>query len=69
MHAIYSARGVVLTAKENDIVISVIGIICLDLVHKCKNAWRGRGIGVKLMEEIEEIGRKRECYSVKNNLG
>jgi len=65
---------VVLVAKENNLVVgSVMGIICLDLVHKCKpfmvienvivrNAWRGRGIGVKLMEGIEEIARRRECY-------
>jgi len=65
---------VVLAAKESNLVVgSVMGIICLDLVHKCKpfmvienvivrNAWRGRGIGVKLMEGIEEIARRRECY-------
>lgn len=65
---------VVLTAKEDNLVVgSVMGIICLDLVRQCKpfmvienvivkSAWRGRGIGVKLMEEIEEIGRKRDCY-------
>jgi len=65
---------ILLTAKENNLVVgSVMGIICIDLVGKCrpfmvienvivKNAWRGRGIGVKLMEEIEGIGRKRECY-------
>lgn len=65
---------VVLTAKEDDIVVgSVMGIICLDLVRKCKpfmvienvvvkSTSRGRGIGVKLMEEIEKIGRKRNCY-------
>ena len=65
---------VILTAKENNLVVgSVMGIICLDLVRKCKpfmvienvivkNAWRGKGIGVKLMDEIEEIGRTRECF-------
>jgi ribosomal protein S18 acetylase RimI-like enzyme len=65
---------VVLTAKEDNLVVgSVMGIICLDLVYKCKpfmvienvivkNALRGRGIGVRLMKEIEEIGRKRDCY-------
>ena len=65
---------ILLTAKENNLVVgSVMGIICLDLVRQCrpfmvienvivKNDWRGRGIGVKLMEEIERIGRKRECY-------
>ncbi len=65
---------VVLIAKEsNSVVDSVMGVICLDLVGKCKpfmvidnvvvkSAWRGRGIGAMLMEEIEEVGRKRECY-------
>lgn len=65
---------VVLTAKEDNVVVgSVMGIICLDLVRKCQpfmvienvivnGAWRGRGIGVRLMEEIEEIGRTRNCY-------
>ena len=65
---------VVLTAKKDNLVVgSVMGIICLDLVRKCKpfmvienvivkSSWRGRGIGVRLMEEIEEIGRRRECY-------
>ncbi|SPF34525.1 GCN5 family acetyltransferase [Candidatus Desulfosporosinus infrequens] len=65
---------IVLTAKVDTLVVgSVMGIICLDLVSKCKpfmvienvivkSDCRGRGIGVKLMEEIEAIGRKRECY-------
>jgi N-acetylglutamate synthase-like GNAT family acetyltransferase len=58
---------VLLTAKENILVVeSVMWIICLDLVRQCtpfmiienvivKNDWRGRGIGVKLMEELEVI--------------
>lgn len=65
---------VVLTAKEDKLVVgSVMGIICLDLVGKCKpfmvienvvvkSAWHGKGIGTRLMKEIEEIGRKRKCY-------
>jgi len=65
---------VVLTAKENEVLVgSVMGIICLDLVRKCKpfmvienvivkSAWRGLGVGAKLMEEIEGIGRSRGCY-------
>ena len=65
---------VVLIAKEdNSVVGSVMGIICLDLVGKCrpfmvienvvvKSAYRGRGIGARLMEKIEEIGRKRKYY-------
>ena len=65
---------VVLTAKEDNLVVgSVMGVICLDLVGKCKpfmvienvvvkSTWRGRGIGAMLMEEIEKIGRKENCY-------
>ena len=65
---------IVLTAKEDNLVVgSVMGIICLDLVRQCrpfmvienvvvKSAWRGRQIGARLMEEIEKIGRQRECY-------
>lgn len=65
---------IVLTAKEDSLVVgSVMGIICLDLVGKCKpfmvlenvvvkSTWHGKGIGVKLMEEIERIGRNRNCY-------
>lgn len=65
---------VVLTAKENNLVVgSVMGIICLDLVYQCKpfmvienvivkKEWRGKGIGARLMKEMEQIGRKRECY-------
>lgn len=65
---------IILTAKEDNLVVgSVMGIICLDLVHKCKpfmvienvivkSIWRGRGIGKMLMEEMEKIGRMRDCY-------
>lgn len=65
---------IVLTAKEGNLVVgSVMGIICLDIVGECKpfmvienvvvkSAWRERGIGAMLMKEIEEIGRKRNCY-------
>ena len=63
---------IVLTAKEDNLVVgSAMGVICLDLVGKCKPfmvienvvvkiASRGRGIGAKLMEEIEGMGRKRK---------
>lgn len=65
---------ILLIAKEDNLVIgSVMGIICLDIVGKCKpfmvienvvvkSTWRGRGIGTMLMEELEEIGRKRNCF-------
>ncbi|WP_425800955.1 GNAT family N-acetyltransferase [Desulfitobacterium sp. Sab5] len=65
---------IVLTAKEDNMIVgSVMGIICLDLVYKCKpfmvienvivkSTSRGKGIGARLMKEIEEIGRKKECY-------
>ncbi len=64
----------VLTAKEDNLLIgSAMGIICLELVGKCRpfmlienvvvaSACRGRKIGAKLMEQIEEIGRKENCY-------
>lgn len=64
----------VLVAKEDNMVVgSVMGIICLDLVYKCqpfmvienvivKSTSRGKGIGARLMKEIEEIGRNCECY-------
>jgi len=65
---------IVLTAKDDNLVVgSAMGVICLDLVGKCipfmvienvvvKIAWRGKGIGAKLMGEIEGMGRKRKCY-------
>lgn len=64
----------VLIAKEDNLVVgSVMGIICLDLVRKCdpfmvienvivRSTRRGKGIGKKLMEAIEKIGRTRKCY-------
>jgi len=64
---------VVLVVKEGDLVVgTVMGIICLDIVSECKpfmvienvivkSAWRGGGIGKIFMEEIEEIGRNRDC--------
>lgn len=69
-----NSNYIVLTAKEEDLLVgSVMGIICLDLAGKCnpfmvienvvvKGSHRGRGIGSMLMEEIEEIGQKRNCY-------
>ncbi|MDQ7094805.1 GNAT family N-acetyltransferase [Desulfosporosinus sp. PR] len=65
---------VIKIAKDGDLVVgTVMGIICLDLVGKCKpfmvienvivkRTWHGRGIGKILMKEIEEVGRKRGCY-------
>lgn len=65
---------VLLIAKVDDLIVgSVMGVVCLDLVGKCKpfmvienvvvkNDWHGKGIGKMLMEEIEKIGRKRNCY-------
>lgn len=64
---------VLLIAKVNGQVTgSVMGIVCLDLVGKCRpfmvienvivgSAYRGRGIGTMLMNEIENIGRLRNC--------
>jgi predicted N-acetyltransferase YhbS len=65
---------IIMVAKDSNLVVgSVMGIICLDLVRKCKpfmvienvivkNTWRGKGIGKMLMEEIENIGRTRNCF-------
>jgi GNAT superfamily N-acetyltransferase len=65
---------ILLTAKEDGQVAgSVMGIVCLDLVGKCKpfmvienvivsSTHRGRGIGTLLMNEIENIGRRRNCF-------
>ena len=65
---------VILIAKDGDLVVgTVMGIICLDLVGECKpfmvienvivkSVYQGRGIGKMLMKEIEDIGRKQDCY-------
>lgn len=52
---------------------SLMGIICHDLVGECKpfmvienvivaSDSRGKGIGKKLMMEIEKIAREKNCY-------
>lgn len=65
---------ILLTAKvDGQVAGSVMGIVCLDLVGKCRpfmlienvivsSAYRARGIGTMLMNEIENIGRLRNCY-------
>jgi GNAT superfamily N-acetyltransferase len=65
---------VILGAKyKGKIVGSLMGIICHDLVGECKpfmvienvivtSAFRGLGIGKKLMIEIERIGKEKNCY-------
>jgi len=64
---------IVLVAKEgNGAVGSVMGIICHDLVGNCNpfmvvenvivsSAHRGKGIGRRLMERIEEIAVEKSC--------
>ena len=63
-----------LGAKCNDkLGGSLMGIICHDLVGECKpfmvienvivsSKYRGFGIGKKLMNEIERIGKEKGCY-------
>lgn len=65
---------IVLGAKYNgNLVGSLMGIICHDLVGECKpimvienvivsSNLRGKGIGKKLMTEIERIGKGKNCY-------
>lgn len=65
---------VVLGARYGDkLVGSLMGIVCHDLVGECKpfmvienvivsDRFRGQGIGKKLMNEIEGIGRGKDCY-------
>lgn len=64
----------VLGAKcDGNLVGSLMGIICHDLVGECKpfivienvivsNEYRGKGIGKKLMTEIERIAKEKNCY-------
>jgi ribosomal protein S18 acetylase RimI-like enzyme len=67
---------IILGANYNgELVGSLMGIICHDLVGECKpfmvienvivsNNLRGKGIGKKLMTEIEKIGKERNCYYI-----
>lgn len=67
---------ILLGAEYNGkIVGSVMGIICVDLVGLCKpfmvienviisNAFRRKGIGKKLMLELEKIAQDRNCNYV-----
>jgi predicted N-acetyltransferase YhbS len=64
---------VVLVAKERDSVVgSVMGVLCHDLVGNCnpfmvlenvivRSHLRGKGIGRRLMERIEEIATDNKC--------
>jgi len=64
----------VLGAKcDGKLVGSLMGIICRDLVGECKpfivienvivsNEFRGKGIGKKLMTEIERLAKEKNCY-------
>lgn len=63
---------VVLVAKEEIVVGSVMGVICRDLVGDCNPfmvvenvivsfEYRGKGIGRKLIQRIEEIAIKNRC--------
>lgn len=58
---------------SNELVGTVMGIICKDLVGECrpfmvienvvvKSAMRGKNVGKELIKEIERIGREKDCY-------
>lgn len=60
---------------EEQLVGSLMGIICHDLVGDCKPFMvienvivsplvRRQGVGKKLMQEIENIARQRDCYYI-----
>jgi len=65
---------ILLGAKEDNVLAgSLMGIICHDMAGDCRpflvienvivlKKYRGKGIGKLLMSEIEEIGKKRNCY-------
>lgn len=59
--------------NEDQLVGSLMGIICFDLVGECRpfmvienvivsQRARRQGVGMKLMNEIERIARERNCY-------
>jgi len=60
---------------EEQLVGSLMGIICHDLVGDCKPFMvienvivsplvRRQGVGKKLMQEIENMARQRDCYYI-----
>jgi GNAT superfamily N-acetyltransferase len=65
---------ILLGAFSGDILTgSLMGIVCHDLVGACRpfmvienvivaGEYRGKGIGRKLLNAIEEAGRTRNCY-------
>ncbi|TCZ80215.1 GNAT family N-acetyltransferase [Paenibacillus albiflavus] len=70
----YNDNYIILGAfNGEDLVGSLMGIICHDLVGECKPFMvienvivsphvRRQGVGAKLMQEIEMIARERDCY-------
>lgn len=61
--------------EEERLVGSVMGIVCTDIVGECKpfmvlenvivsEKSRRRGVGVKLVEYIENCARNRNCYYI-----
>ena len=67
----------ILLGARNDgkLVGSLMGIICRDLVGECRpfmvienvivsSGFRGKGIGKKLMIEIEDIAKRNNCYYI-----
>jgi GNAT superfamily N-acetyltransferase len=65
---------ILLGAKyNNELVGTLMGIICKDIVGECKpfmvienvvvrSYMRGKSIGKKIMSEIERIARENDCY-------
>ncbi|RUS45885.1 GNAT family N-acetyltransferase [Cohnella sp. AR92] len=60
---------------ENELVGSLMGIECQDLVGECKpfmvienvivsNRARRQGVGRRLMEAIEGVAKERDCYYI-----
>ncbi len=64
---------IILGVKEKDnLVGSLMGVVCKDLLGDCKpfivienvivsSKYRGKGIGKKLIVNIEEVARRRGC--------
>lgn len=72
----HSEQYIILGAfDEEQLVGSLMGIICHDLVGDCKPFMvienvivspvaRRQGVGKKLMQEIENMARQRDCYYI-----
>lgn len=61
----------IVAEQDGEIVGTIMGILCYDLVGECRpfmvienvvvaNSKRGQGVGSKLIEKIEDIGKQNE---------